>query len=444
MTGEMHPLPVELLLSRMLGEWEQKKSFFDIPAELFFVPQENLCLNGQRFGQALETPLGVAAGPHTQLCSGILASWLVGARYLELKTVQTLDELQIPRPCIDMRDEGYNCEWSQELKLGQSFHEYLNAWILIHLLRHLLQHPQQQGTIFNMSVGYNMEGILQNNIQEFLGKMNDASLDGELEKALYKIHRAYPALDTIAIPKKLSDNVTLSTMHGCPPEEIEKIALYLIRERRLHTVVKLNPTLNGAKEVREILNQKCGFAINVPDSAFDHDLKYKDALKIIRNLRQAAQESGVSFGLKLTNTLESVNSDRLFPPDEIPMRYMSGRALHPLAINLAHKLQNEFNGELDISLSAGVDAFNVAEVLPLGLTPVTVCSDLLKPGGAGRLKQYVDNIRKEMQESGAQDLNHWATIKGDRLKNLASYRKKVLIDTNKRYHKEAHPWESIK
>ncbi len=39
-----------------------------------------------------------------------------------------MDELEIPRPCIDMDDEGYNVEWSQELKLEESAQEYINAW----------------------------------------------------------------------------------------------------------------------------------------------------------------------------------------------------------------------------------------------------------------------------------------------------------------------------
>ena len=88
-----------------------------------------------RCGQLLETPLGVAAGPHTQLSQNLIAAWLTGARYMELKTVQVLDELEVTKPCIDMADEGYNCEWSQELKLEQSFDEYLNAWIVLHVLK---------------------------------------------------------------------------------------------------------------------------------------------------------------------------------------------------------------------------------------------------------------------------------------------------------------------
>ena len=40
-----------------------------------------------------------------------------------------------------MADEGYNCEWSQELKLDQSFEEYLKAFVLLYVLRDMLNLP---------------------------------------------------------------------------------------------------------------------------------------------------------------------------------------------------------------------------------------------------------------------------------------------------------------
>ena len=52
--------------------------------------------------------------------------------------------------------------------------------------------------------------------------------------------------------------VTLSTMHGCPPHEIEAICRYMLEEKGLNTFVKLNPTLLGYARVREILDV-CGF-----------------------------------------------------------------------------------------------------------------------------------------------------------------------------------------
>ena len=63
-------------------------------------------------------------------------------------------------------------------------------------------------------------------------------------------------------------------MHGCPPDEIERISLYLLEERGLHTSVKCNPTLLGAERVRGIVNDDLGFGdVPIPDEAFGHDLR---------------------------------------------------------------------------------------------------------------------------------------------------------------------------
>ena len=161
--------PIGRLLRWILQE-EKQGQIFGIRKELFFVPQPVDAFKIQRYGQTLETPIGVAAGPHTQLSQNIISAWLTGARYMELKTIQTLDELEVTKPCIDMTDEGYNCEWSQELKLEQSFDEYLNAWIILHILKDKFGWGQSnsRGFIFNMSVGYNLEGILNKNVQKFL------------------------------------------------------------------------------------------------------------------------------------------------------------------------------------------------------------------------------------------------------------------------------------
>ena len=69
----------------------------------------------------------------------------------------------------------------------------------------------------------------------------------------------YPEVRDIHIPAQLSNTMTLSTMHGCPPEEIEQITTYLLRERGLHTSVKCNPTLLGPDRVRSIINDELGF-----------------------------------------------------------------------------------------------------------------------------------------------------------------------------------------
>ena len=238
----------------------------------------------------LETPFGVAAGPHTQMAQNIIASWLVGARLIELKTIQTLDELDVNKPCIDVQDEGYNVEWSQELKVHQSFDEYLRAWVLIHALHRALGFPgERPGMVFNMSVGYNLEGMLKPNVQWYFDAMADAS--AYLPAYVEIVARHYPAVREVEIPARLSDTITLSTMHGCPPDEIERISLYLIEERGLHTSVKCNPTLLGAEQVRGIVNDDLGFAdVPIPDAAFGHDLKWADAVPMFR--QPAARRRG--------------------------------------------------------------------------------------------------------------------------------------------------------
>ncbi len=266
--------PIDKLLRWILEE-EKQGQIFGIRKELFFVPQSGDAFKMQRYGQILETPIGVAAGPHTQLSQNIISAWLTGARYLELKTVQTLDELDVTKPCIDMTDEGYNCEWSQELKLEQSFNEYLNAWIVLHILKDKFGwgEPNSRGFIFNMSVGYNLEGILNRNVQTFLDKMADCT--AEKAAKVDTLAKIYPRVSDLEIPDRIADNITLSTMHGCPPDEVEKIGRYFVEKRKLHTTIKLNPTLLGPQKLRNILNDELDFDVEVPDLAFEHDLNYE-------------------------------------------------------------------------------------------------------------------------------------------------------------------------
>jgi len=434
MTDKFSTIPFRQLFQLVFDQLDIHQSFFGIPESAFFKPAINDRFRLSRFNQQLETPIGVAAGPHTQLAQNIIAAWLCGARYIELKTIQTLDELDVAKPCIDMQDEGYNCEWSQELKIHESYEQYLNAWIILHILKHKLgwNESKDLGTIFNMSVGYDLQGILKENVQWFFNKMGNCSF--EKNQKVNEIRDLYPEIDNIFIPDQISNNITLSTMHGCPPDEIEKIGLYLIMEKKLHTAIKLNPTLLGKEKLHDIL-ENSGFKTIVPEEAFAHDLKYPDAIRIIKNLQKAAEENNVQFGLKLTNTLESKNHKTIFPESE-KMMYMSGRALHPISISLAHKIQQEFNGTLDVSFSAGVNALNIHEVIKCGLMPATVCSDILKPGGYGLLKQYLDNLSTEINKSGAKDIGQF--IRGKKepviseaiLNNLFSYTKKVKASAN--------------
>ncbi len=408
------------------------KSYFGIPEELFYKTEKDK-FSSQLFGNYLETQLGLAAGPHTQMAQNIIGAWLCGARYIELKTVQVLDDLEISKPCIDMQDVGYNCEWSQELKIEESFEEYLKAWVLIHLFNYKLNRSTSPCVIFNISVGYDYAGITSPKMQWFLDKIEDCSF--ELNSYKEKLRVFYPEIDEIDIPTKIANSVTLSTMHGCPSEEIQQIAEYLLKSRGLNTLIKLNPTLLGANKLREILNEKLAKDIHVPDESFEHDLKWEQAVDIISSLQATANKENLIFGLKVCNTLEVVNnSDKL---KDNPV-YMSGYTLHPIAISLVEKLRDKFGYDMLISFSAGVDAFNFHKVVAAGLSTVTVCSDILKPGGYGKLQQYLDILNDEMNSVKAHNINEFICKRAENHDlheasaiNLKRYHSELLSESGK-------------
>lgn len=427
MSHTMKVQSFERLLTWILTEYQIKQSIFGIPSTLFFRPRaDSPYAVPAIFGQYLAAPIGPAAGPHTQLTQNIVASWLSGGRFMELKTVQIMDELAIARPCIDMADEGYNVEWSQELKLEQSVQEYIKAWALIHILHDLLGFEGPVGTIFNMSVGYNLEGIRSERMQRFMDTLTDAT--AEIASLKQVIDSKFPQFSHVKIPNRIVNSVTLSTMHGCPPEEIGRIARYLLEERKLHTTVKLNPTLLGKEQVLGILHNHLGYQdIHIPDDVFDHDLQYDKAVELITGLKAAAAKHNLAFGVKLSNTLAMANHRQVMPGEEM---YMSGRALYPVTMNLFHKLAREFAGDLAVSYSAGADALNLPAILACGARPVTVASDILKPGGYSRLLQYLENLENHMRDAGAASLDELAENK---LSHLARAAQEAL--ENPRYKK---------
>ncbi len=407
MSDRMRVQPFEVLLRWARGELKEKDAIFGIPRSLFHVPRADAPYRGEFVGHPLATPIGPAAGPHTQLAQNIVASWLCGGRFIELKTVQANDELQIPRPCIDMADEGYNVEWSQELKLDQSAGEYVKAWVLIHVLHHALGFPGPVGTVFNMSVGYDLAGIRSPRMAAFMDRLTDAS--PEIAELRQTLRRNFPRFAEIEIPSRITDNVTLSTMHGCPPDEIEKIGRHLLVERGLHTFVKLNPTLLGKEEVLGILHDRLGFReIAIPDRVFDHDLPYDRAVELIMALDGVAGREGLTFGVKLSNTLAMVNHKRTLPGDEV---YMSGRALYPITMALFRRLAREFGGDLAVSYAGGADSVNVPTILACGARTVTAASDLLKPGGYARLGGWLENLEGAMRARRARNLDELAQDK---------------------------------
>ncbi len=162
----------------------------------------------------------------------------------------------------------------------------------------------------------------------------------------------------------------------------------MLEEKGLNTFVKLNPTLLGYPRVREILDT-CGFDyIGLSEASFDHDLKLDQAKAMLTRLMALGAEGAHLRG-------QAHQHPGYHQPqggaagDEM---YMSGRALFPLSINVAAVLSRAFDGKLPISYSGGASKFNISDIFETGIRPITMATDLLKPGGYLRQIECLNEI----------------------------------------------------
>lgn len=378
MSDKMRGIPFKTLLENALWECRKQKSLFHVPVH----EASSNCM--QLAGRPLSVPIGPAAGPHTQLAQNLLAGFAAGARVFELKTVQIMEgkELGIVKPCIYVDGEAYNTEWSTELTVAEAAEEYIKGYVAIWLLTR--EFGWDCNFQFHVSVGYDLAGIQSPKIDTFLNTMKDASGSAFWAQCLHEAECALPLFEHVdaayirRIDPHISNVVTLSTMHGCPSDEIERIASYLIEEKGFHTYIKCNPTLIGYRSVRSLLDQ-LGYGYMVFDTThFEHDMKLEDAVDMIHRLMRLAEKKGLSFGVKLTNTFPVEIRHGELSGDAM---YMSGKPLFPLAIHVAKALSEATCGRLPISFSGGIDPHNIASVLACGIAPVTVATLLLKTGG---------------------------------------------------------------
>ena len=396
MSDRMTPIPFAELLRHIVSEYVSEKTIFGIRKFYKADSRKTLAV----FGEKLEMPFGPAAGPHTQLAQNIVAAYLCGSRFFELKTVQKLDgeELKVSKPCILAGDEGYNCEWSTELTVPQAYAEYVKGWFCLKILAKELALGSPDGFVFNMSVGYDLAGIKLPKIDTYIEGMKQAentAIFKECQQAALAavkegILHHVTAADIHAIQGTVSRSITISTLHGCPPSEIESMAMYLLTQKKLNTFVKCNPTLLGYDYARKVLDGLGFDYIAFDDHHFVQDLQYKDAVPMLARLQKTADGLRLAFGVKLTNTFPVDVKGGELPSQEM---YMSGRSLAPLTLSVARNLSRDFNGKLRISYSGGADYSNIDAIYRAGIWPVTMATTMLKPGGYQRMIQIAQKLR---------------------------------------------------
>ena len=390
MSELMTPIPFRELMTWITTEYRRDGSVFGVHK-----PYRAGVKKLPIFGETIETPFGPAAGPNTQLAQNIIASYFAGARFFELKTVQKMDGADlaacINRPCILAEDECYNCEWSTELYVQQAFEEYVKAWCALKLMTKVYGLGDPNGFVFNMSVGYDLAGIQGEKIDTFLNGMVDASQTPIFQECIRVLKEFFPEerdyIDTIT--PHVSGSVTVSTLHGCPPDEIERIASYLLEKKHLHTFVKCNPTILGYETARSILDSMGYDYIAFDDHHFKEDLQYADAVPMFHRLQALADREGLEFGLKLSNTFPVDVKAGELPSEEM---YMAGKSLFPLTTTMAAMMAKEFGGKLRLSYAGGADAFNIDKLFESGIWPITMATTELKPGGYQRFTQIGDKL----------------------------------------------------
>jgi len=429
---ELKPLNFRFHLESILEEFSTYSSIYGYSSKYFLNPDSKFDYSVELYGKKAASPLGPAAGPHTQLTQNIILSWLHGSRIIELKTIQVLDSLQIPRPCIDMRNVGYNVEWSQELSLTESFSEYAAAWTLIHLLPHceIFEAAPDSSfyhTIFDMSAGYDLAGISSSAVGQWLKNMADARQ--EIEAQLDTLPVKFDHLKNLKIPSQISDSITLSTFHGCPANEIEDIVRHLILKHDMNVIVKMNPTLAGFDFTQNLLNNTLGYRhIELQPDAFERDLSFEQAVPMMQRLQNLAREKGKTVGAKFTNTLVVKNNEYYFNE---PERYLSGPPLYVLAMHLVQKFRKSVGADFPVSFSGGINKDNFTEAVACNMAPVTTCTDLLKKGGYKKLFYYMDKLKQAMENTGTSNLNDFIRSSAGQNSSVAEagmYNTKVAYD----------------
>jgi len=400
MSDKMRPISFEKMVMWITSELKEKDSIFGIQRCKFYNNKSGKYIT--MFGEKLSSPLGPAAGPNSQLAQNIVSAYLTGSRFIELKTVQIIDgeDISVAKPCILSQDECYNIEWSTELTVPEAYDEYVKAWFLIHILMRELELSTEKDFMFNMSVGYDLAGIKSPKIDTYIEGMRNASTTSiwnvckEVILSHIDLFTNFNEVDLEKISPVISPSITLSTLHGCPPAEIERISNYFLKEKTLHTFIKMNPTILGEKFVRDTLDEMGYDYIKINAHHFVNDLQFGDGVAMLRRLKTLAAQLNLEVGVKLTNTLPAKIENNELAGEEM---YMSGRSLYPLSITLASKLANEFNGDLQISYSGGADAFNIEKILATGIQPITIATTILKPGGYARITQMAQKVEAQLK-----------------------------------------------
>ncbi len=390
MGDSLRPLSFEKLMAMLLEEYSAYGTVFGVK-DFYKAGRARLPI----FGMRIENPVGPGAGPATQMAQGIIVAYVSGARFIELKTVFP-ESGEGEKPSVSTDGCTYFSERPSELSIGEAFNEYVKAWYAIKLISTAFELGVPEGFVFNMSVGGSLEDLKSEKMNAFIEGLKSAEYTKVWRECENWARAHMDELDGVDntyisdISPNVSASVTFVPKPGLSAGEIEDCARYLIEEKRLHTFVRLDPGLLGYYTIRGILDINGYPDIEISKEKIEAEAAYDDIKPALLRLQSAADALRLEFGVKVCDGLLTEDSEE----KAVSGGRLTGRALFPIAFSLAEKIANDFGGGLRICFSGGADYYTATKLFNAGIWPITIVSDLIRPGGLKRLKQVAEDISK--------------------------------------------------
>ncbi len=390
MAKTVTPLSFEKLMGMLIEEYRSEGSIFGVK-DFYKAKRARLPI----FGMRIENPVGPAAGPVTQTAQGIIAAYLSGARFFELKTVVPGEETY-EKPSASIGDRTYSSEHPSEMPISEAFAEYVKAYYAIKLISTAFELGVPEGFVFNMSLGGCLEDLKSDKMNSFIEGLKSAEYTSVWRECENWARAHMDELDGIDgtylsdISPRVCCAAVFAPNEGLSAAEIEEAAAYLIEEKRLHTFIRLSPDLLGYYSIRGILDINGYDDMEISKERMDKNALYDDLKPAFNRLQSKADSYRLEFGVKVCDGLIIENAK------ELPVKggRLTGRALFPIAFSLAEKIANDFGGGLRICFAGGADYYTAAKLFDAGIWPVTVVSDIVRPGGLARFKQLAEEVSK--------------------------------------------------
>lgn len=391
--SQLRPVPLSLLIRQGAKSYDRDRTVFGIHRRAMYrgVPG---CDMRRAVGRGeIGAPLGIASGPHTQMAQNIAAGYLAGARLFELKSLKS-EPYTPERPTIFPGEALRHHEWTHELGARDAFFEFAKGMYLIEALRALFI-PENltmglEGYAFDLSLFPEPEPISIGDgiLQDRAGDMEPVwdvlrhDLRAELPRDLL-------FLAEIPLPESLTGSITLSLDHAPRFEDVTRVTDEW-RDAGFTVRWKLPPEILGAARVETLL----------AGLGYDEWRVLVDEGGTGRSARADVWHDRLSTAGEQGTQLSIGHGPRVARSGEAP-GYLSGRPLFPFSLAIAIMLQQFGYKPADIIFAGGIDETNYPEAVGLGFNGVTLCSDLFRPGGLGRLGRLHRALGREMRSIGA-------------------------------------------